>query len=76
MLTVRDILQLPILSSGKVVAGTRGLSRVVEHVSVMEVDLTKWCSPIEACFSPPVLLVSVVSYGFQSSLRSFSSTGQ
>ena len=45
MLTVRDILQLPILSSGKVVAGTRGLSRVVEHVSVMEVDLTKWCSP-------------------------------
>ena len=45
MLTVRDILQLPILSSGKVVAGARGLSRVVEHVSVMEVDLTKWCSP-------------------------------
>lgn len=41
MLTVRDILQLPILSSGKVVAGARGLSRVVEHVSVMEVDLTK-----------------------------------
>lgn len=45
MLTVRDILQLPLLSSGKVVAGARGLSRVVEHVSVMEVDLTKWCSP-------------------------------
>ena len=45
MLTVRDILQLPILSSGKVVAGARGLSRVVEHVSVMEVDLTK-CAPL------------------------------
>lgn len=45
MLTVQDILQLPLLSSGQVVAGARGLSRAVEHVSVMEVDLTKWCSP-------------------------------
>lgn len=45
LLTVQDVLQLPLLSSVRVVAGTRGLSRKVEHVSVMEVDLTKWCSP-------------------------------
>lgn len=45
MLTVQDVLKLPPLSSGTVVAGRNGLTRTVDHVSVMEVDLTKWCSP-------------------------------
>lgn len=45
MLTVQEALQLPPLSSGDVVAGKNGLTRKVEHVSVMEVDITKWFSP-------------------------------
>ena len=37
-ITVRDCLSLPSLSSGKVVAGERGLDSIVTSVSVLEFD--------------------------------------
>ena len=42
--TVADALNLKPFASGEVAAGQGGLGRVVEHVSVMEVDITEWFS--------------------------------
>ena len=43
-LTVADVLKLKPFATGKVVAGQNGVTRKVEHVSVMEVDITEWFS--------------------------------
>lgn len=45
MFTVADALNLEPFASAEVIAGRNGLNRKVEHVSVMEVDLTEWYSP-------------------------------
>lgn len=44
MFTVADALKLKPFASGEVIAGANGLSRKIEHVSVMEVDITEWFS--------------------------------
>lgn len=44
MFTVADALKLKPLSTGRIVAGENGLNRRIEHVSVMEVDITDWFS--------------------------------
>ena len=43
-LTVADVLKLKPFATGKVIAGENGVTRKVEHVSVMEVDITEWFS--------------------------------
>ena len=43
-LTVADVLKLKPFATGKVIAGENGVTRRVEHVSVMEVDITEWFS--------------------------------
>lgn len=44
MFAVADALKLKPLSTGRIVAGENGLNRKIEHVSVMEVDITDWFS--------------------------------
>ena len=39
MFTVADALKLKPFATGKVIAGSGGLDRVIEHVSVLEVDI-------------------------------------
>lgn len=44
-ITLRELMQLPILSTARVVSGEQGLDRVVRFVDIMEVpDLTGWVS--------------------------------
>ena len=43
-LTVADVLSSKPFATGKVIAGENGVTRKVEHVSVMEVDITEWFS--------------------------------
>ena len=43
-LTVADVLKLKPFATGKVIAGENGVTRKVEHVSVMEGDITEWFS--------------------------------
>ena len=43
MVKVRDLLKMPAFREIKVIAGSEGLDRNVEHVTVMEVpDIKKW----------------------------------
>lgn len=44
LFTVADALKLKPFATGKVIAGRGGLDRIIEHVSVLEVDITVWCS--------------------------------
>lgn len=42
-LTVKDLLKLPILSEAKLVAGEKGLNRIVRYIDIMEVpDVKGW----------------------------------
>ena len=43
-LTVADVLKLKPFATGKVIAGENGVTLKEVHVSVMEVDITEWCS--------------------------------
>ncbi len=45
-ITVREALTIGILKDARVLAGSRGLSRVIEHVDVIEMpDIRKWARP-------------------------------
>lgn len=44
MFTVADALNLKPFATAQVISGKNGLGRKIEHVSVMEVDITEWFS--------------------------------
>jgi purine catabolism regulator len=42
-ITLRELLDLPVLKDAKVISGEKGLDRVVRYIDIMEVpDVTGW----------------------------------